>query len=100
MIEYTSERRCFSIASKGQEFERYSIELTIEVLRKHNEDWIPITRLEKEYNILQNTIYNWNRQYNLHPELYLGLGKKRGSVKESSLTKEDWKESIKNNEKI
>lgn len=92
MIEYTFERRCFSMALKGQKFEKYSIELTMEILKKHNEDGIPITRLEKEYNISQNTIYNWNRKYNLHPELYPGLGKKRGRLKESNLTKEDWKE--------
>ena len=93
MIKYTFERRCILfMASKGQKFEKYDINLVTEILNKHNKDGIPITRLEKEYNISQNTIYNWNRKYNLHPELYPGLGMKRGRPKEKDLTKEDYKE--------
>ena len=80
------------MTSKGQKFEKYDINLVTEILNKHNKDGIPITRLEKEYNISQNTIYNWNRKYNLHPELYPGLGMKRGRPKEKDLTKEDYKE--------
>ena len=78
------------MASKGQKFERYSIELTMEVLRKHNEDGIPITRLEKEYNISQNTIQTWGKQIKW-PEKYKKCSK-RGRPKEKDLTKEDYKE--------
>ena len=79
------------MASKGQKFNHYSDDLRSEIIGKYISG-IPSSRLEKEYNIPQRTIRNWKRKYIIHPELFPGLGMKRGRVKEENLTKEDWKE--------
>ena len=79
------------MASKGQKFNNYSDNFRNEILQKYISG-IPSSRLEKEYNIPQRTIRNWKRNYISHPELFPGLGKRRGRLKESNLTKEDWKE--------
>ena len=79
------------MASKGQKFNNYSDELRNEIISKYISG-IPSSRLEKEYNIPQKTIRNWKRKYISHPELYPGLGNKRGRPSENNLTKEDWKE--------
>ena len=79
------------MASKGQKFNHYSDDLRKEVVDKYVSG-IPSSRLEKEYNIPQKTIRNWKRKYISHPELYPGLGQKRGKLKEVNLTKEDYKE--------
>ena len=79
------------MASKGQKFNHYSDVLRKEVVDKYVSG-IPSSRLEKEYNIPQKTIRNWKRKYISHPELYPGLGQKRGKLKEVNLTKEDYKE--------
>ena len=79
------------MASKGQKFNNYSDDLRNEVLNKYISG-IPSSRLEQEYKITQRTIRNWKRKYYSHPELFPGLGQKRGPIKESNLTKEDWKE--------
>ena len=90
MIEYTSERRCFLMASKGQKFNKYDPLIKNEVLEKYLSG-VSSWYLEKEYGIPYKTIQNWGRKYK-HPELYPGQGQKRGRIKESDLTKEDWKE--------
>lgn len=79
------------MASKGQKFNNYSDHLRNEVLNKYISG-IPSSRLEQEYKTPQRTIRNWKRKYYSHPELFLGLGQKRGPIKESNLTKEYWKE--------
>ena len=90
MVEYTSERRCFSMASKGQKQNKYDYEIKNEVLTKYlngTSSWF----LEREYGISHKTIQNWGRKIK-HPELYPGHGQKRGRPKEKELTKEDYKE--------
>ena len=79
------------MASKVQKFNNYSDDLRNEVLNKYISG-IPSSRLEQEYKIPQRTIRNWKRKYYSHPELFPGLGQKRRPIKESNLTKEDWKE--------
>ena len=91
MIEYTSERRCFLMASKGQKFRKYDDKIISKILDEHNNDYIPSTILAQKYNIPIKTIKNWIYKYN-HSERFLGLGQKRGRKKEKNLTKEDWKE--------
>ena len=74
------------MASKGQKFRSYSIELKEEILRKY---WsgTPARCLSIEYNIPQGTIEMWN--YNLK---HGRGGRKRGRQKEKNLTLEDYKE--------
>ena len=79
------------MASKGQKFNHYSDDFKKEIIDKYVSG-IPSSRLAKEYNIPQKTIRTWKRKYITHPDLYPGLGQKRGRLKKSSLTKEDWKE--------
>ena len=88
MIEYTSERRCFLTASKGQKFRKYTNEEKKEILKKYNEG-ISSGFIAKEYGISSSTIREWKYKVN-HPELISGI--KRGRPKENNLTKEDWKE--------
>ena len=79
------------MASKGQKFKKHNSDIKEIILDRYLNGESSVS-LGKEFGISQNTIYNWNRKYNLHPELYPGLGKKRGRLKESNLTKEDGKE--------
>ena len=90
MIEYTSERRCFLMASKGQKFNKYFGDLKEEILSKYNFG-TPGPQLAKEYGISRFTIASWVRKQN-HPELFVDKGNKRGRPKEKDLTKEDWKQ--------
>jgi len=53
--------------------------------------------LAKEYDIPVSTTKTWKTKVD-HPELC--SGNERGHPKKSELTKEDYKESFKNNEKI
>ena len=79
------------MAKKGQKFLKYTDEERKEILDKYLKG-IPSPRLEKEYGIPEKTIRNWKRKYVSHPELYPGIGQKRGRLKDSDLTKEDYKE--------
>ena len=88
MLEYTSERRCFLMASKGQKFRKYTQEEKDEILKKYNEG-ISSGFIAKEYGISSSTIREWKYKAN-HPELI--SGNKKGRLKEKDLTKEDWKE--------
>ena len=90
MVEYTSERRCFSIASKGQKFKKYDVAFKEEVLSKYL-NGVSSWYLEREYGIPHKTIQNWGRIAK-HPELFPNVGSGRGRLKESELTKEDYKE--------
>ena len=90
MVVYTSERRCFSMASKGQKFNKYVDDLKEKILAKYNSG-ISGPQLSKEYGISRFTIANWVRKQN-HPELFVKKNNKRGRPKEKDLTKEDYKE--------
>ena len=90
MIEYTFERRCFTMASKGQKFQKVDEKTKEEILSKYNSG-IPGPQLAKEYSISRFTIASWIRKQN-HPELFMNQGQKRGKQKEKDLTKEDYKE--------
>lgn len=90
MIEYTSERRCFSMASKGQKQNKYDQMLKEEVLSKYL-NGVSSWYLEHEYGIPHKTIQNWGR-ITKHPELFPNAGIGRGRPKERELTKEDYKE--------
>ena len=80
----------FSYGSKGQKFNKYGVLLKKEVLTKYL-NGVSSWYLEREYGIPYKTIQNWGRKCK-HPELYPNQGQKRGRLKESNLTKEDWKE--------
>ena len=91
MLEYTSERRFFLMASKGQKFHKYTKEEILEIVQKciNGESSY---RIAEEYGISVGTIKTWKRKFVNHPELYCGQGQKRGRPKEKDLTKEDYKE--------
>ena len=78
------------MASKGQKFNKYGVLLKEEVLTKYL-NGVSSWYLEREYGIPYKTIQNWGRKCK-HLELYPNQGQKRGRLKESNLTKEDWKE--------
>ncbi len=79
------------MASKGQKFNKYNEDIINEIL---NELRIGKSSLQisRERNIPAKTIRTWKLKRILHPELYPNQGQKRGRLKESNLTKEDWKE--------
>ena len=79
------------MASKGQKFNKYNEDIINEIL---NELRIGKSSLQisRERNIPAKTIRTWKLKRILHPELYPNQGQKRGRIKESNLTKEDWKE--------
>jgi uncharacterized protein YjcR len=78
------------MAKRGQKFIKYTDDERKEILNKYI-NGIPSLRLAKEYGIPAKTIRNWKRKYQ-NPDLYPGLGNKRGRYKNSKLTKEDYKE--------
>ena len=88
MIEYTSERRCFSMASKGQKFIHYTENEKNEILQKYINGESGY-QLAKEYGIPVGTIKTWKNKVN-HPKLC--SSNKRGRPKEKDLAKEDYKE--------
>ena len=79
------------MASKGQKFNKYSEDIINEILNelKIGKSSLQISR---ERNIPAKTIRTWKLKRILHPELYPNQGNKRGRLKESNLTKEDWRE--------
>ena len=89
------------MTSKGQKFASYSLEFKNEVLEAYKSGkYGGRDQVSKHYNISSATIWNWiskdRKQWALENDIY----RKRGRTKESNLTKEDWKEDFKNNEKI
>ena len=88
MIEYTSERRCFLMASKGQKFIKYDEREKEEIINKYIKGTSGYY-LAREYGIPVNTIKTWKTKID-HPEL--NISNKRGHPKEKDLTKEDYKE--------
>ena len=89
MLEYTSERRCFSVASKGQKFKKHNNDIKEIILDRYLKRESSVS-LGKEFGISQNTIQTCGKQIKW-PEKYKNFGK-RGRPKEKNLTKEDYKE--------
>ena len=77
------------MATKGQKFQKYSNDLKQEIIQKYLNGEGTSRSLGKEYGISYKSIDTMIYRYR-HPELK--TGKKRGRPKETSLTKEDWKE--------
>ena len=80
------------MASKGQKFNKYSDDLKKEIINKLIEGY-SYRYLSRKYEISEKTISTWQQKIR-HPEKYPGYNQKRGKdrLKESNLTKEDWKE--------
>lgn len=76
------------MATKGQKFKKYSMTEKEEILKKHLEGY-SARYLGELYGISRKTIETWKQKI-LHPEK--NTGNKRGRIKETNLTKEDWKE--------
>ena len=74
------------MASKGQKYRNYPVDLKEEILTKYLSG-ANSTSLSKEYGISQNTIKMW--KYNI---VHGKVGKKRGRPKDKNLTLEDYKE--------
>ncbi len=88
MIENTSERRCFLVASKGQKFLRYTEQEKKEILNRYINGESGY-QLAKEYGIPVGTIKTWKTKVDHFEQV---TGNKRGRQKTKDLTKEDWKE--------
>ena len=91
MLEYTSERRCFPMASKGQKYNKYTQEQKTEIIARYVKGESGY-RLADEYGIPVGTIKIWKRKFVNHPELYPTAGQGSGRPKEKDLSKEDWKQ--------
>ena len=74
------------MASKGQKFNKYSVELKNEIINKYFEGKYTPRSIGKEYGISRKTIEPWIRKIK-HPELVSGL--KRGRPKSEEI---DYKE--------
>ena len=59
MLEYTSERRCIFMASKGQKFRKYSQDTVFLIVGEYKNTGMPFSQLSKKYNIPMKTINNW-----------------------------------------
>jgi transposase-like protein len=70
------------MASKGQKFNKYTVELKNEILNKYFEGKGTSRTLGKEYGISYRTIDTWLHKVR-HPELALGLKKGRPKNEES-----------------
>ena len=78
------------MASKGQKFTSYSLEIKNEVIEANKSGkYGGRGQVAKHYNISSATIWNWiskdRKQGTLENDIY----DKRGRIKESNLTKED-----------
>ena len=89
MVEYTSERRCFSMASKGQKFKNFTDEERTEIVNKYISGKGSYGSIASEYKISKKTVESMVRKYR---HTGLTIKDKRGRLKESELTKEDYKE--------
>ena len=79
------------MASKGQEFKKYSNNLKEKMINEllNGKSY---TELSRKYNVSAKTISAWKQKLR-HPEKYPGYGcKRKGRTKEKDLTKEDYKE--------
>ena len=85
MLEYTSERRCFSVASKGQKFKKHNNDIKEIILDRYLKRESSVS-LGKEFGISQNTIQTCGKQIKW-PEKYKKFGK-RGRSEERRVGKE------------
>ena len=76
------------MASKGQKFKKYTIELKEEILEKYYKGEAGPKSLSKEYDVPFKTIQTWIDKIN-NPHRYLSVGRKKGRPKSSEI---DWKE--------
>ena len=79
MVEYTSERRCFLMASKGQKFRRFSDEERTEIVNKYLSGKYSYQTLANEYGISWCTVHTT-------------ISEQKGRPKEKDLTRKDYKE--------
>ena len=75
------------MASKGQKFNKYSIELKNEIINKYLEGKVTTRKLGQEYGISKETIKTWIHKVK-HPELASGL--KQGRPRKDEII--DYKE--------
>ena len=79
------------MASKGQKFKKYSNNLKEEIINELL-DGKSYTELSRKYDVSAKTISTWQQKLK-HSEKYPGYGRKRkGRIKETDLTREDYKE--------
>ena len=64
------------MASKGQKFNKYSIELKNEIINRYLEGKVTTRKLGQEYGISKETIKTWIHKVK-HPELASGLKQER-----------------------
>ena len=81
------------MASKGQKFNKYSVELKNEIINKYFEGKYTPRSLGKEYGISRKTIETWLYKIN-HPELQTGA--KRGRPKNGKIDYKERYEILKN----
>ena len=89
MLEYTSERRCFLMAKKGQKFYKFSDELRTEIVNKYLSGKYSHALLAKEYNVSKNSISTILRKYRLTG---LAVKGKKGRPKEKDISIDDLKQ--------
>lgn len=90
MIEYTSEMRCFSMASKGQKFIRFTNEERTEIVGKYLSGKYGYRALAKEYGISWKTVESMVRKYR---KTGTTITEQKGRPTTSKdLTREDYKE--------
>ena len=90
MLEYTSERRCFLIAKKGQKFRKFSDEERTEIVGKYLSGNYSYHSLANEYRISWNTVRTMVKKYR---NTGTTISEQKGRPKANAdLTKEDYKE--------
>ena len=81
------------MASKGQKFKKYSLELKEIILKEYFEQGIDSYSLEKKYDVPSETIRNWVRKVRMNIDVRVDHRKENlGRKKEKNLTLEDYKE--------
>ena len=90
MIEYTSERRCFLMAKKGQKFHKFSDAERESIVNCYLSGNGSLLDIGNKFGISRKTIYSMIRKYRNTGSVK--STKKTGRPKEKDLTKEDWKE--------
>lgn len=89
MLEYTSERRCFLMALKGQKFIRFTDEERTEIVNQYIFGHGSYRSIATECGISWKTVESMIRKYK---NTGTTIAKQKGRIKEKDLTKEDWKE--------
>ena len=89
MLEYTSERRCFLMALKGQKFIRFTDEERAEIVSQYLSGQGSYRSIAKERGISWKTVESMIRKYR---NTGTTIAEQKGRPKEKDLTKEDWKQ--------